>query len=62
MRKRVRIELIKGSWRVIYVDRAKHGRHQAACFYAEDTDYGRVVEWVKNNHKLELVDTSTPLR
>jgi len=57
MRKQVYIELVGDSWRVLYLERAYRGRYQAACFYAPDTNHERVVEWVKNNHRLELVES-----
>jgi hypothetical protein len=57
MKKRVRIELQGDSWRVLYLEREYRGRYQAACFYAKDTSRERVVEWVKNNHRLELVES-----
>jgi len=55
MKRLVYIELKNGSWRVLYLDRPKRGRYQAAVFYAKDWSREQVIEYVKNNHRLELV-------
>jgi hypothetical protein len=60
MKRRVYIKLIGDSFFVRYADRAYRGRHCAAVFYALDTTHERVVAWVNNNHKLELVAEEKP--
>ena len=57
--RKVRIEEVNfggKSWHVVYVDRVKGQHHQAAQFAAEMRTKDQVVEWVKTNPKLELVD------
>jgi hypothetical protein len=56
VKRQVYIELHGDSWRVLYFERRFRGRYQAACFYAKDTTRERVVEWVKGNNRLQLVD------
>lgn len=57
MKRQVRIvhHKIGNSWAVEYVHRVKGQHYCAARFYAPDNPLEKVEEWVRNNHKLELV-------
>lgn len=54
-KRKVRIERKGGAWAVVYVERRKGQRYWAANFYAADHSMTDVIEWVKQNPKLELV-------
>ena len=51
----VTIEMVLGTWVVLYADRAKGQWHSAAQFYAKDNSRSKVEKWVMDNPKLELV-------
>lgn len=55
MARKVYITKVRNTWFVVYLKRAYRGKYNAATFYALDAPYERVVEWVKNNPRLELV-------
>ena len=50
----VRIELIKETYCVFYVERKAGCRHMAAQFYAPDTTEEKIVQWINDNPKLQL--------
>lgn len=48
--RRVRIELVRDTWFVLYCDRRKHQKKAAATFYAPDHSREFVENWVNNNN------------
>ena len=57
MGRKVTIELRGDTWAIVYVDRKKGQRYWAGAFYAPDHTREQVVDWVKNDPRLELVET-----
>ncbi len=58
MKRKVIIQLVGDSWRVLYCERRKGQRYAAACFYAADHSQESVENWVRANPKLELLPKS----
>ena len=52
----VYIELAKNNWNVCYVNRTKGQRYRAAGFYVPDSTREQVVEWIKTQPHLTLVE------
>lgn len=55
-RRKVKIELRRDTWKVLYVDRKPRQRYSAAGFYKPSTTLEEVKDWVRNNPRLELVE------
>lgn len=51
----VTIELRDSTWLVLYVNRKKYQHYTAAQFYSKDHSKSSVVEWVKSQPNLKLI-------
>ena len=52
----VYIEYVSNAWLVKYAERKKGGRHLAAHFDGRWATFEKVVDWVKSQHQLVLVE------
>lgn len=57
MKRKVVIKLALGSWLVYYVDRKKGQRYTVGQFYAKDFTREQVIEWIKQQANLELLES-----
>lgn len=53
----VKIERVRDSWLVFYVDRKKGQHYTAAQFYAQDNTLVDVQSWIKTQPQLNLIES-----
>jgi hypothetical protein len=56
MKRKVYIDHFNCNYNVMYLERKKGGHYLAALFNDVDSDYDKVVRWVKSQKNLELVE------
>lgn len=59
MKRKVKIELVRNTWFVLYEERKKHQRFSAAQFDARDKSKSEVERWVRDQPNLELNEGGT---